>query len=257
MLVGLPQHPPILHRAGTPITAEAIWGADFELWGMDCPLGPGDWVDRIGGLVVTCYGSGDWARDANGYAGVTKSNVCYATGGLDVAAKIKVMGGWAGGTTRTVAMIVSGWEEMIGAPVWSSRRGPDGVDVGETVAQHSYSAMWSCSAYGSGYLWSSSRRYATSGTPGPRCLVAAAMLPNAGAGTIYELTSGTDTWVSRSSGVATPYSYGLTFFRRLGSGKLADGSARTLRFKSIAAAPGLGDLALIRTWAERNGVVWA
>ena len=59
--------------------AQKMWGAEFELWGPDCPLAPGTWKDRIGGLETQCVGSGDWFRDADGYVGVTKADVCYVT----------------------------------------------------------------------------------------------------------------------------------------------------------------------------------
>jgi hypothetical protein len=238
---------------GIQTPAERILFADFELHANDCPVGPGNWVDRIGGLVVNCVGSDDWVRESNGHVGVTKSDVCYATFGEDVARKIAFE---AQTQPRTIVAIVSGWEDFLAAPLfgWLS---PDTTSKTWHFGQVSGRECLVVSRFGGGY--GSSRVRPNDPTSG----VVVAMISYTQDDTTpegyYGILSTTDVWTQVNYNRPARNECTGEFFRRLvgDTSIIADTTTRGLRMLSLASAPGLLDVATIKAWAQEMGVPWS
>lgn len=272
-LAGLPGHPPALWRRGAESPAQRIWGADFELWGPDCPLGPGVWVDRIGGLEAACVGTGDWYRDANGYAGVTKADTCYVE--WDTASGID--GKLAETTffeTRTVAMLVDGWgprEDTKQIPLVSHRNRYGAgtseyienvscvLNIGTATAPASYVGM-NINAFGvTGYvrpiganrtsvqpvLWARATRMQTS----PQLVESWGLHA-----TLTQWVTSLNSYVAIDP--ATMQVQRQRIFHRVLDSTywITNATARDVRFLSIASAPGLVDPELLKAWANLYGI---
>ena len=255
--------------------AKTMWGADFELWGGDCPLEAGEWIDRIGGKIVTCVGSGDWFLNADGFAGVTKADVCY---GLfsDEAAQMVDPYRFSSGAIRTFALISTSDDFAAttgslfcrrinhtygGSPysTWLHTR-PTGGTVPNRWSMRFFSYETSVT-----YLTNNSSCRPYPNVAGVPVLFAWAF--NSGSGALWRLAAATNDWVlvnvgtgylGIGAGVETGYSCRL-FSRNdctYDTSSLADTAARSFRFKSFAGGAGLIDPLLIKAWGESEGCVF-
>ena len=276
-LAGLPGHPPVLWRAGGPRSpAQEIWGADFELWGPDCPLAPGVWKDRIGGLEVECVGSGDWFRDANGYAGVTKADVCYGEASADV---IPYLDPRDVTDIRTYACIFTdgSFDPIVGSlfcsrflrelpysyTLWVHVRPTGGTGLNRwNLRLLSYET----SATGLATT-TSSRPYP--GIADAPAVFAWAIERTVSCQRLWRLAASSNelVWVDAgtacltSPDISSVRDRSLRLFNRNGITStgdtlaLADSDTRDFRFLSLASAPGLQDPATIVAWASEYGLV--
>ncbi len=238
--------------------AKTMWGADFEIHADDCPLGPGEWVDRIGGKIVTCHGTGDWDRNANGYVGVVKSDVCYGEFGLDVAQKILGQSfdpiDW-----RTVAVIAEVDTSTALMPIaHGNYTGPNNTcELVKRVTSSMHCAYYiSRTNTEGGTFMTYARPRAVANT---RILLAASARYHNGG---YLLASSSDAaaW-SGSAGTsferAGTFASGFLFRRGIYSSlAVANTTVRSLRFKSLAAGPGTVDPLLLRDWFLAEGGAW-
>ena len=257
-LAGLPGHPPALWRAGGPRSLAAeLWGADFELHADDCPLAPGPWKDRVGGKIVTCVGSGDWDKNANGYAGVTKSDVCYGEFGEDVAQKI--LGQSFDATDwRTIAVIAEVDTSTAIQPIaHGNYTGPNNTcELAKRRTSSSHAAYYLTRTNTTGGTFTTfARPRATAGT---RILIAASARQH---NTAYQLRSASNDAVwSAVNGTlfqTGTFASGFLFRRGLYSSlTITNATTRNLRIKSLAAGPGTVDPLLLRDWFLAEGGTW-
>lgn len=258
-LVGLPGHPPVLWRAGgSRSLAKEMWGADFELWGPDCPLAPGVWRDRIGGLEVECVGSGDWSINAaTGAVGVTKSDVCYAT--FPEAAARKTLGSFFSDLGyRTVCVLAEGITTTAVLPLVYGRA-TDGFTT-QIAPRMTGGYVASYMLRRSGTTGGTFTTYARPRIPSPSdSMVLLAAAVNA-SNTAYRQSSNNDNpeLVAATGTYMTPSVWSLGEMFRRGTDRLTvtNTTARAFRFLSFAACPGIADPAALKAWSEALGVAW-
>jgi len=246
--------------------AQKILGADFDLDAADCPLGPGEWKDRIQGIPVTCVGSGDWFRAADGYVGVTKADACYATWDSDADPYLVAMQYTA---ERTLIITARDYIHV------------DGL----RMALISYRA-----AANNNYAIGFTGRYATGSLPRgiytraadnditaatyAKPTVAGSMDPAVLAMALYRIPeenslyksvfarAATNIWSAYAGNVASAYHSAALDQRRLlsreyvSSSWLANASARDLAISHIVSVPGRPDPAAMMTWAQAIGIPW-
>ena len=249
--------------------AKTIWGADFELWGPDCPLEPGVWRDRIGGLEVECVGSGDWFRDADGYVGVSKADVCWAewSAASGVDAKVCLTHFTA---ARTLVIVAKDYVGPDGkwVPLISYRSGTGDYHLAyrashlsQNVAEMAYYASNGIDmrTYG--------RPYVADSTKPPTIFAQYAYRDPAGVNRLTKrgLTANNNaTWTAEQVNVSSAYHAGVLSNRRILSRALNIGgswidrtAARSTAILSIAGCEGLPDPQLLKDWtATLPGVTW-
>lgn len=254
-------------RSGSP--AKRIWGADFELWGPDCPLGPGVWVDRIGGLEATCVGTGDWFRDADGYVGVTKADVCWpewsAASGIDAKLCITHF------TSPRTLVIVA--KDYVGAdgkwvPLISYRSGTGDYHFAfraHHLAQNTAGMVYYISNGIS--METGGRPYTTDSSKPPAIFAQYAYRDPGGINQLTKrgLTANNNaTWTADVVNISSAYHSGALSNRRILSRALNIGgywidraAARATAILSIAGCSGLPDPQLLKNWtATLPGVTW-
>lgn len=256
-LAGLPGHPPALWRRGVAESpAKTIWGADFELWGPDCPLGPGVWKDRIGGLEIECFGTGDWDfNPATGAVGVTKSDVCYAT--FPEAVARKTLGSFFPDLGyRTVCILAEGITTTARRPLVYGYAS-DAFTTQITPRMSSdYVAAYMIRRSGS--YGGTFTTYARPRTPSPAegmTLLAAAV--NASNVAYAQRNANNDPELVAVHGASmTPSTWASGAMFRRGPDGLAvsNTKVRAFRFLSFAAGPGIADPFALRAWANLYGV---
>jgi len=250
-------------RAPGGSLAQKMWGADFELWGPDCPLGPGVWRDRIGGKEATCVGTGDWFRDADGYVGVSKADVCYATWGEDIDPYMALTHYT---DERTFVIVTKNYRvgETVRRPLWSYRAGIYDFAYAANPVTRNECAMF----YGNvnGISMSSGGRPYADDSSWPPCLFAQAVyrlpdtkgLKNRGLSPNNEAT-----WKPEASANSSKYRTAAISERRILSRQyvssywLANDQPRDTAILSIASAPGRADPLALKEWAATlPGVIW-
>jgi hypothetical protein len=221
------------------------------------------WVDRIGGLEVECVGSGDWFRDADGYVGVSKADVCYATWGEDIDPYMALTHYT---DERTFVIVTKGYRvgDSVRRPLWSYRAGNSAFAYTAPVATRNEGVMVFASV--NGISMSSGGRPYADDSSWPPCLFAQAVyrLPDTIALKNRGLSNNNEaTWKSEASSNSSSYQTAAISERRILSRQyvsaywLANDQPRDTAILSIASAPGRADPLALKEWsATLPGVIW-